>query len=94
MMGRLIEAWLARQSLRLPQRFELDSYHAILAMVAAGEGWSIITPLGYAAAQRFQGRVSLAPLPGPAMARTVTPCSPGRASWARCRATLPPAPPG
>jgi DNA-binding transcriptional LysR family regulator len=70
-MGRLIEAWLARQSLRLPQRFELDSYHAILAMVAAGEGWSIITPLGYAAAQRFHALVSLAPLPGPPMARRI-----------------------
>ena len=70
-MGRLIEAWLARQSLRLPQRFELDSYHAILAMVAAGAGWSIVTPLGYAAAQRFQARVALAPLPGPPMARRI-----------------------
>jgi DNA-binding transcriptional LysR family regulator len=71
MMGRLIEAWLARQALRLPQRFELDSYHAILAMVAAGAGWSIITPLGYAAARRFQARVTLAPLPGPPMARRI-----------------------
>lgn len=71
-MGRLIEAWLARQALRLPQRLELDSYHAILAMVAAGAGWSIVTPLGYAAAQRFRARVALAPLPGPAMARTIS----------------------
>jgi DNA-binding transcriptional LysR family regulator len=71
MMGRLIEGWLARQSLDLPRRFELDSYHAIMAMVAAGAGWSIVTPLGFAAAHRFRARVSLAPLPGPAMSRTI-----------------------
>ncbi len=35
-MGRLIAAHLARQNLTLSHRFELDSYHAIMAMVAAG----------------------------------------------------------
>lgn len=71
MMGRMIEGWLARQGLTLPYRFELDSYHAILAMVAAGSGWTIITPLGLHAAQRFRGAVEVRPLPGAPVSRTI-----------------------
>ncbi len=36
LMGRQIAAHLARQNLHHPTRFELDSYRAILAMVARG----------------------------------------------------------
>ena len=43
-MGRLIAGHLARQNLMLAHRFELDSYHAIMAMVAQGAGWTILTP--------------------------------------------------
>lgn len=71
MMGRTIEGWLARQGLALPHRFELDSYHAILAMVAAGAGWTIITPLGLHAAQRFCNAVEVRPLPGAPVSRTI-----------------------
>ena len=38
-MGRQIADVLARQNLRLPHRFEIDSYNSIMAMVAAGSGW-------------------------------------------------------
>ncbi|WP_298565685.1 LysR family transcriptional regulator [uncultured Aliiroseovarius sp.] len=62
-MGRVISANLARQNLRLDNRFELDSYHAIMAMVAAGAGWTIITPLGFFRAQRFRAAADLIPLP-------------------------------
>jgi len=44
-MGRQIAAHLARHGLKPAHRFELDSYAAILAMVAGGEGWTILTPL-------------------------------------------------
>ena len=37
-MGRQIAAHLARQSVTVAHRFELDSYHAIMAMVAEGAG--------------------------------------------------------
>ena len=40
-----IAAHLARQNMGQAARFELDSYNAILAMVAEGEGWTILTPL-------------------------------------------------
>lgn len=62
-MGRQIARHLARQNLNLTHRFELDSYHAILSMVATGVGWTILTPLGHARAHRFHDHVDLLPLP-------------------------------
>ena len=63
LMGRQISAHLARQNLRPAHRFELDSYHAILAMVAGGEGWTILTPLALHHAARFRDAVDVLPLP-------------------------------
>lgn len=62
-MGRQIADLLALEELRLAHRFELDSYDAILAMVAAGTGWTILTPLGALHASRFLDRVDVLPLP-------------------------------
>ena len=62
-MGRLIASHLARQNLRLAYRFELDSYSAILAMVAAGTGWTILTPLAVQTARAFHPRFTVLPLP-------------------------------
>lgn len=72
MMGRQIEAHLSRLRINLPNRFEFDSYHAILAMVAAGEGWAITTPLGYLRAQRFHDAVDMRPLPVKALSRSIS----------------------
>lgn len=63
LMGRQIAGHLARHNLRLTHRFEVDSYHAILAMVAAGEGWTILTPLALHHAARFRDGVEVSPLP-------------------------------
>lgn len=71
-MGRQIAAHLARAGLRPSYRFELDSYHAIMAMVADGAGWTILTPLGWLAAHRFRDRVDVLPLPLPPLARTIS----------------------
>jgi DNA-binding transcriptional LysR family regulator len=71
-MGRQIAAHLARQNLRLPRRFELDSYNAILAMVAEGAGWAILTPMGALYSQRFQDRVEILPLPIAPLSRSIT----------------------
>ena len=70
-MGRQISAHLARHEMRLAHRFELDSYHAILAMVADGAGWTILTPLGYLRAQRFRDAVTLRPLPIAPLSRRI-----------------------
>ncbi|ALG90802.1 MULTISPECIES: LysR family transcriptional regulator [Actibacterium] len=71
-MGRQIAEHLARQHLTLAHRFELDSYHAILAMVAGGAGWTILTPLGYLRAQRFRDQVEILPLPFAPLSRTIS----------------------
>ena len=71
-MGRQIAAYLARQNLRHTQRFELDSYHAIMAMVADGAGWTILTPLGWLRAGRFKDAVDLWPMPFAPMTRQIT----------------------
>lgn len=71
-MGRQIAAHLARQDLKLSARFELDSYHAIMAMVAEGAGWTILTPLGFLHAQRFRDRAEALPLPFAALERTIS----------------------
>ncbi len=62
-MGRLIAAHLARHDLRLAHRYELDSYSAIFALVAQGAGWTILTPLAIAAADRFRAATEVLPLP-------------------------------
>ena len=71
-MGRQIAAPLARQNLPLSRRFELDSYHAIMAMVAEGSGWAILTPLGAFHAHRFRGVTDILPLPFEPLARRIS----------------------
>jgi DNA-binding transcriptional LysR family regulator len=71
-MGRLIASHLARQNLTLSQRFELDSYHAILAMVGQGAGWTILTPLALMRARRFADQLDVMPLPFAPLSRTIT----------------------
>ncbi|MDG1118188.1 MAG: LysR family transcriptional regulator [Flavimaricola sp.] len=71
-MGRVIAAHLSRHNMILTHRFEMDSYHAIMAMVAEGTGWTILTPLGWLRAQRFRDRVDILPLPVPPLSRTIS----------------------
>lgn len=63
LMGRQIASHLARLNVKLTHRFELDSYRAILAMVAGGAGWTILTPLALHHASRFREGVDVFPLP-------------------------------
>ena len=72
LMGRQIAAHLARHGLKPAHRFELDSYAAILAMVAGGEGWTILTPLALHQARAFRASVEVRPLPLPALSRTLS----------------------
>lgn len=72
LMGRQIAAHLARQNLRMAQRFELDSYRAILAMVAGGQGWTILPPLALHHGPRFQGGLTVAPLPFEPLSRRLS----------------------
>ena len=71
-MGRQIAGHLARQNLRPAHRFELDSYSAILAMVAGGNGWTILTPLALHSAARFAAQIEVQPLPFAPLERTLS----------------------
>ncbi|MGR3291353.1 MAG: LysR family transcriptional regulator [Paracoccaceae bacterium] len=71
-MGRVIADHLVRQNLNLATRFELDSYHAIMAMVADGAGWTILTPLGVTHAKRFSDAVDILPLPCAPLSRSIS----------------------
>ncbi len=71
-MGRQIAAHLARHNFRPAHRFELDSYHAILAMVAGGQGWTILPPLALHHAARFRAGLSVAPLPFEPLSRSLS----------------------
>ena len=71
-MGRLLSAHLARQQLSLPHRFELDSYHAILALVGQGTGWTILPPLALMRARRFSDQIDVMELPFEQLTRTIS----------------------
>lgn len=72
MIGRQIDAHLSRYRLALPDRYAFDSAQSIMAVIANGDGWSVITPLGYMRAQRYAPRVRLHPLPIAAFARRLS----------------------
>ncbi|MCV6584593.1 MAG: LysR family transcriptional regulator [Marinibacterium sp.] len=72
LIGRLIEAHLARHKLAFDTRFEIGSHPSLMAMVARGIGWAVTTPLGYMRALRFHDEISVFPLPFGAMSRTIS----------------------
>lgn len=72
LISRQIEGHLKRQKLDFPQRFELGSHLALMAMVARNIGWSVTTPLGYMRAERFHDQVDALPLPFKPFSREIT----------------------
>ncbi|WP_407496210.1 LysR family transcriptional regulator [Pseudooceanicola sp. MF1-13] len=70
-MGRLIATHLAQQNLTLAHRFELDSYHAILALVGQGVGWTILPPLALMRARRLIDGLDLMDLPFAPVSRRI-----------------------
>ncbi len=72
LLGRQIAGHLTRANLRPQVRFELDSYHAILALVAQGAGWTILTPMALHHAARFLDALEVAPLEGQLLCRSIS----------------------
>nr|WP_309502772.1 LysR family transcriptional regulator [uncultured Roseovarius sp.] len=64
-----IQTHLRRLRISLPSRFEFESHQSMMAVVAAGLGWTITTPLGFTRAQRFQKDVRLCKFPDKAFSR-------------------------
>lgn len=64
-MGRIIADILGANAPAREPRFEFDSYHAILALVAEGGYWTLLPPLALHRARRFADALDLWPLPAP-----------------------------
>jgi len=71
-MGRMVANHLSEQGMRLTQRFELDSYRAMLAMVAGGTGWTILSSLGVLNAGRYARAIEVIPLPTTPLSRRIS----------------------
>jgi len=71
-IARQIEAHLPRLNAPPPRRFECSNNQTLMAMVAAGAGWTISTPLLFARAKRFQSKLRLHRLPGLGAWRTLS----------------------
>lgn len=67
-----IEAQLRRLGVVVPRKFECGNNQTLMAMVAAGAGWTITTPLLFSRARRFQPKLQMHPFPGKSFARTLS----------------------
>jgi DNA-binding transcriptional LysR family regulator len=70
-IGRQVEAYLQQQDLALPRQYELDTSDAVLAMVKAGLGWTITTPLCVLKTHPSDRDYRYLPLPTPGPVRRV-----------------------
>lgn len=67
-----IDSHLEAHHIRYPERFEIGSHLALMAMVSRGLGWTITTPLGFMRAHRFHADLQAHPLPIPPFARQIS----------------------
>lgn len=72
LIGRQIEAHLARAKLDFSERFELGSHLSLMTLVARGVGWAITTPTGYMRAGRIHAQMEVHTLPMKPFARTIS----------------------
>ena len=70
-MGQQIERQITRMKLGLPQVVEVESSHQQLALVAAGLGWTITSPVCLSAAPDLLRRTRLEPMPRGRFSRMV-----------------------
>lgn len=70
--GKEVERYLRRQRLQIPMGQEFDTTEGVAAMVSAGLGWAITTPLCVVSAAGAANRVLYAPLPGGGLSRRLT----------------------
>lgn len=71
MISLQIDQYLERQSIAVRKIVEFDGTDSVLAMVAAGIGWAITTPLCLVPSRLNDGRIRVVPLPGPPVTRSL-----------------------
>lgn len=69
MLGRQIERHLRRLRIDARGRVEFDNSDAVLAMVAGGLGWAILTPLCAVLGRAFWHQITFVPMPEPGFYR-------------------------
>jgi DNA-binding transcriptional LysR family regulator len=72
LIGQQIELYLRRLKVDVPNRLEFDTSDAVAAMVGAGMGWAMMTPLCMLQAIPHIDNIELHPLPGPKSRRHLT----------------------
>lgn len=72
LIGRQVEAHLARQKLNFAERFEIGAHLSLMTLVSRGVGWTITTPLGYMRAGRLHEQMEVHPLPFKPFSRTIS----------------------
>jgi DNA-binding transcriptional LysR family regulator len=72
LIGRQVEAHLARQQLVFPERFEIGAHLSLMTLVSRGVGWTVTTPLGYMRAGRLHDRMDVHPVPFKPFARRIS----------------------
>jgi DNA-binding transcriptional LysR family regulator len=70
-IGRHIEAQLNRLRIRLPHRLSAESNQALMAMVAAGQGWTVSTAACFSRARKFWPGLALYAFPRASFAREI-----------------------
>lgn len=70
-MGLTIEHYLGETGVVPPHRLEIDTADSLVAMVAAGIGWALITPLCLLHARADPQAVTVRPLPGSVIGRAL-----------------------
>ncbi|MDF2811358.1 MAG: LysR family transcriptional regulator [Microvirga sp.] len=68
-LGSQIDRHLRRTGVVAHRRLEIDISDTVTAMVAAGIGWAITTPLCLLQGRSYPEQVSVVPLPGPRVTR-------------------------
>ncbi len=71
-IARQIDGQMRRLGMVSRSSFECSNNQTLMAMVAAGAGWTITTPLLFARAKRFQSKVVMHAFPGKSFSRTLS----------------------
>lgn len=72
LIARQITSQMRRLGLATTSNFESANSQILMAMVAAGAGWTITTPLLYARAKRFHADLTMHKFPAKSFARTLS----------------------
>lgn len=84
-VGQLVERHLRRMRLQIPRTAEFDTAQAVGAMVAAGHGFAIATPMCVLEGDAVGHDIACAPFPGPAFSRSLQLLARGRELGSRAQ---------